>query len=408
MSDYNIFSFVKLAFSLICFSVVLYLTTKEILRYTNNEDTSSIAFKKFNASPRDKYPIISFCFYGKYSSIYKKDKLEASGMSIAQYWNIITGRSEVNVSEIISLPEFPLVTIKLKELTKKFNTENEKGEYINRWSVNETWKPPSENNSLLPLLESSYWPFHVSYQNPDQICFTQKNKFKKGMIKLLDYLQLDDVMLNDLPDIGFLYIYIHYPGHTVRSFGKEVYSIKLSQQYVKKRLMIRISSVTVLRRRTDAKTPCNSTLENEDSEYQKRIIRTVGCIPPYLVSSDTETTGYERCKTSSKLSEAYNLSQFGNVKSSLEQYDPPCEEITVSTSVDLQYGNDLNMNFQYRTDQYLEIKNKRDFGVTNLWSSIGGFVGIFLGYSLLQLPEILISRISWLVTEKNAKSKLTN
>ena len=98
--------------------------------------------------------------------------------------------------------------------------------------------------------------------------------------------------------------------------------------------------------------------------------------------------------------------RFGNVKFSLEQHDPPCEEITVSTSVDLQYGNDLNMNFQYRTDQYLEIDNKRDFGVRNLWSSIGGFVGIFLGYSLLQLPEILISRINWLVTGKNVKAKV--
>ena len=83
--------------------------------------------------------------------------------------------------------------------------------------------------------------------------------------------------------------------------------------------------------------------------------------------------------------------------------DPPCEEMTVSTSVDLQYGNDLNINFQYRTDQYLEITNKRDFGVTNLWSSIGGFVGIFLGYSLLQLPEIIISRVSWFVSEKREK-----
>ena len=210
-------------------------------------------------------------------------------------------------------------------------------------------------------------------------------------------------MLTDLPDTGFLYIYIHYPGHAIRTLGKEVYSLRLTSQYVKKRMVIRISGITVLRRRTDARIPCNASLENEDHEYQKRIIRKVGCVPPYWVSSHLPTSKYKMCTSTSELSKAYNHSRFGNVKQSLEQNDPPCEEMIVSTSVDLQYGNDLNMNFQYRTDQYLEITNKRDFGVTNLWSSIGGFVGIFLGYSLLQLPEIIISRVSWFVSEKREK-----
>ena len=30
-----------------------------------------------------------------------------------------------------------------------------------------------------------------------------------------------------------------------------------------------------------------------------------------------------------------------------------------------------------------------------MWSQIGGFIGIFLGYSLLQIPEILQDIIGW-------------
>ena len=67
---------------------------------------------------------------------------------------------------------------------------------------------------------------------------------------------------------------------------------------------------------------------------------------------------------------------------------PPCTEMTVSSSVDMEGSSRLKLRFQYRTDQYLEITNKRDFGARDLWSSVGGFAGIFLGYSLLQLPEI--------------------
>ena len=89
MSEFNFFSYFKFACFLVCFSVVFYLTIQEILRYTNNEDTSSIAFTKFNSSPKDKYPVITFCFYGKYESIYKKEEIENAGLTISEYWNLI-------------------------------------------------------------------------------------------------------------------------------------------------------------------------------------------------------------------------------------------------------------------------------------------------------------------------------
>ena len=38
---------------------------------------------------------------------------------------------------------------------------------------------------------------------------------------------------------------------------------------------------------------------------------------------------------------------------------------------------------------YQEIVNERDFGFESFWSSVGGFVGIFLGYSLLEFPDLL-------------------
>ena len=85
MSDKKVFPLFKITFFIFCFSVVLYLTSKEIIRYRENEDTSSISFRKFNASPRDKYPVITFCFYGRlgrYSTIYKEDIIKKNGLSV--------------------------------------------------------------------------------------------------------------------------------------------------------------------------------------------------------------------------------------------------------------------------------------------------------------------------------------
>ena len=53
----------------------------------------------------------------------------------------------------------------------------------------------------------------------------------------------------------------------------------------------------------------------------------------------------------------------------------------------------FRLTIPYATDTFQEIRNVKDFGFETLWSSAGGFVGIFLGYSLLQIPELF--EIDW-------------
>ena len=54
---------------------------------------------------------------------------------------------------------------------------------------------------------------------------------------------------------------------------------------------------------------------------------------------------------------------------------------------------------------YQETQNVRDFTFESFFSSIGGFVGIFLGYSMLQIPELLISIPSVMKKLKNTSIK---
>ena len=49
------------------------------------------------------------------------------------------------------------------------------------------------------------------------------------------------------------------------------------------------------------------------------------------------------------------------------------------------------INFIYTERFYQEIENVQDFTFESFWSGVGGFVGIFLGYSLLQFPAFLDS-----------------
>ena len=79
--------------------------------------------------------------------------------------------------------------------------------------------------------------------------------------------------------------------------------------------------------------------------------------------------------------------------------DPPCDKMTISTNIertktDPKFADKLMLfRFHYVSEDYQEIVNVRDFGIEAFWSSIGGFMGMFLGYSCLQLAEISMDRI---------------
>ena len=49
----------------------------------------------------------------------------------------------------------------------------------------------------------------------------------------------------------------------------------------------------------------------------------------------------------------------------------------------------MEVSIIYLTSQYQEVINIPDFGFDSMFSGIGGFVGIFLGYSFLQATELI-------------------
>ena len=48
-------------------------------------------------------------------------------------------------------------------------------------------------------------------------------------------------------------------------------------------------------------------------------------------------------------------------------------------------SNEVSFKVVYQMQNYQEIRNEKDYGLDSLWSNIGGFLGIFVGYSLLNL-----------------------
>ena len=66
----------------------------------------------------------------------------------------------------------------------------------------------------------------------------------------------------------------------------------------------------------------------------------------------------------------------------------------------------IRIRINYMAQEFRETRNNQAFGFMSLWSQIGGFVGILLGYSLLQVPELLEYFSGWV--KRTLKPKAHN
>jgi hypothetical protein len=158
--------------------------------------------------------------------------------------------------------------------------------------------------------------------------------------------------------------------------------------------------MSVLRKRHDANDPCELD-PDDDKRFFSTIFSLIPCIPSFWKIFAPHDSQIPECTTSTqfrKVMEEVAKHEWGDVKSFLI---PPCDKMSISTSIQKSntvqkyLGHLMLLRFHYLDEDYQEIENVRDFGMETFWSSIGGFIGIFLGYSLLQIPDLLWTGICW-------------
>ena len=285
------------------------------------------------------------------------------------------------------------------------------------------------------------FPFVLSYQDPDRVCYTPRVKHSIShdhddltldVQNMIDQIGNGNGVLSDLP---FMRINIHMQGQLLRMFGKDVahFSVRdlLSEHCAEKnglyyeninklcsgkKIAFLMSQVTLLRKRHDATTPCDQDLSNEDVKIMTAVIEEVGCVPTFWKSIDTDLWSLSHCKTAAEYRKIYRYAS--NVALSRSLITRPCNEMMVVTnilkepgrrkeekSVDLdtrKWTTYLDISFIMGSEMFQEITNVRDFGKESCWSGIGGFIGLFMGYSILQFPEILVSACQWLLRASKA------
>ena len=66
----------------------------------------------------------------------------------------------------------------------------------------------------------------------------------------------------------------------------------------------------------------------------------------------------------------------------------------------------FTIHFNYKDDQVKVIQMNQAFGIGSLLGNIGGYVGLFLGYALLSIPEILKNISQYFNGNSNTRSRV--
>ena len=64
---------ITILFQIGCFVIAGYMVNHQFQLYVNNEDSSSVSYRKFNAEPQDTYPTYTVCISSVYGDIFKGD-----------------------------------------------------------------------------------------------------------------------------------------------------------------------------------------------------------------------------------------------------------------------------------------------------------------------------------------------
>ena len=384
-SLHTIQKFFRLSCLIATVVMIIYCLTKYIL----NESTSQVDFQILGNRDIDIYPSLSVCIY-RYG-LYKEDKMKERNITNAsrEYKNFLYGK--IWSAKLLKI-DYDEYTIGLENYITSIKVDNRgsRKTTIYDWSPNDT-KIEGEH------IGDVNFPFYISYRSDKEKCYSLD--LSDGILALVKGTILRQVVIEfenfALSKVG-LHIYLHYPKQLFRSLP--VYTIQKldnGESNLTGSDEITVTNMKVIRRRMTNKTPCNKEWKTDDEKILTRIMNKVGCEPPHwkLHSHFPTCDTMEKMKSSS-IPPAYNLDT-----NLLKNLDSPCHQIYVithdSARKETTYWKQRRKNvtrmikFDFRMRYYEEISHIRLYDAESLVGNVGGYIGLFLGFALWQVPSYL-------------------
>ena len=379
---------INVVFHLICVITLLVFTYQLLKNYHKNANSLNVRFRRFQSNKSSVYPSVSMCFTSPFLS--KKLERFAEGLSPSQYSDFIMGKTDYtshlgNISHqevSLQIDDF-LVSASISSKTKEVS-EQQTSIVSNITSVH---------------LSVFVWRFLK--------CFTFNIPYDESIIISQLVIELNRKIFpnNTRPMNGWaenfgLSLYYHLPNQLFKSYPtrKLMWPKETLESYSTFTYIANIELITLRQIKKDS---CIDS-RNYDEWFIKQVILSVGCSPPYW----TTNLRVPKCNTKEKLKEVseelWNRF-YGKIDVPL-----PCTKVQ---RIDVEYldtepwdsdsNNSLYFPIFFRDTTYKDISQVRAYTSSDLFGDIGGFVGLLLGYAIVQLPTLVRNFFSFLTSEEH-------
>ena len=143
-----------------------------------------------------------------------------------------------------------------------------------------------------------------------------------------------------------------------------------------------------MKNRPDSYQPCYAGDVSDDIRFLQEAIKKIDCVPIFWRDLDIQTSK----KTLCELREQYKsldsmISSYSGI--STGRSCTSMDTLVFQSKKTKPNNKHITIKISHMEYTYQETENVQDFSFESFFSSLGGFIGIFLGYSMLQIPELL-------------------
>ena len=403
------------AFYVICILGTVALIVWCIYMYALDEDMTMIQMEKFHTKPDYIYPSISLCA----SNIFDESKLNDFGVNRTLYQRFLRGEyftediANIAYEDVVYKPTSYLLGIKIYQEIGTNGLQNPDYHY---W-----YNHPQRNKSSPPQWKPS---FHVTLFNHwygyIYECLTVDAPFvlneHLSWIKIIMKKSFFPTSVRPMStnDGGLFMLSIGFPGQRLRySKSRTTWNSEVTNKSYG--MKFQVTGIDVIQARNKKSRPCDEAWLEYDKKARRNMITNVGCVPPYWKSQHPDEN-IQICNNSNALKQLYMDLEWN-------QHTHPCRRMARLTtdfieyptmSHDKEFGTDYKdkyfaVYFYFPKELFKNIVLVRSFDIQTLIGNAGGYIGLFLGNTLLQLPGFvyyLWKKLKYIFKSENRKRQI--
>ena len=368
------------SFKLFCVVLTIITLYAGIHKYCKNDDATVVSYRPWYMTPHDIYPSVSICI----TSPFEEENLNALGNSVTsnEYGNFLRGL--LKKDELLNI-DYKKVSLKPIDYVLGYEIAYRDGTFKMKNYASNSNENADDKDLILPSNR-------IIMAN--MICFgidvLMKKEFLGIGIKIKTDIFHDGIrpsLMNIHKNVRALGVIIHYPKQIFRNkWWKNYWPTRHANSSKNYDISYDVSGLEVVRYRSK-KQRCYENFPDYDEESLEDILLSVGCMPPYSASRHnlsmcTEPNQFQEIiKRQSKLWLGDNVRHLPC--SGIERVSYAVTEIDVEET-QVPY---FKISFNFKDLSYKEIKMVRAFDIPSLVGNLGGYIGMFLGYALMTIPQ---------------------